>query len=85
MRRVIESKKQTKERFHHLSAYKGSSKVAPIKSSETAPFLLFPRKTHCVADGASFPEEEEKRGEDDGGKEGSKHLQHSPLLCPSPS
>jgi len=27
--------------------------------------------THCEADGASFPEEEEKRGEEDGGKEGS--------------
>lgn len=79
MRRVIESKKQTKERFYHLSAYKGSSKVAPIKSSETASFLLFPHKTHCVADGASFPEEEEKRGEDDGGERRGPNTYSIPL------
>lgn len=57
----------------------------PLKSSETASFLPFPHKTHCVADGASFPEEEEKGGEDDVGKEGAKHLQHFPFLCLSPS
>lgn len=52
----------------------------PLKSPETASFLLLPHKTHWVADGASFPEEEVKGGEDDGGKEGFQ----TPTAFPSP-
>lgn len=53
----------------------------PLKSPETDSFLPFPHKTHWVADGASFPEEEVKGGEER--MMGERGVQ-TPTAFPSP-